>query len=191
MSNDGATQAVARFIRGTTFASIPEPVRESARRTIADTVAVFLAGSGGDVVPHLREYLKRNPSPGAAPVIGWGTSVTPEVAAMVNGALGHALDYDEVTTLYPAHPSVPILSALLASQEPASLDGESLLVAYVTGFEVGGQIARGAGTRRGRSRSSPPSPPSRRPATFPRTRSAPPSASLPPSPPACSGTSAR
>ena len=145
MSNDGATQAVARFIKETTFASIPEPVRESARRTIADTVAVFLAGSGGDVVPHLREYLKRNPSPGAAPVIGWGTSVTPEVAAMVNGTLGHALDYDEVTTLYPAHPSVPILSALLASQEPASLDGESLVTAYVTGFEVGGQIARGIG----------------------------------------------
>lgn len=145
MSNDGATQAVARFIRGTAYQSIPEPVREAARRTIADTVAVFLAGSGGDVVPHLREYLKRNPSPGAAPIIGWGTSATPEVAAMINGALGHALDYDEVTTLYPAHPSVPVLSALLASQEPASLDGESLLAAYVTGFEVGGQIARGIG----------------------------------------------
>ena len=69
MSDEGATQAVARFIKETTLASVPEPVRESARRTIADTVAVFLAGSGGDVVPHLREYLKRNPAPGSAPVI--------------------------------------------------------------------------------------------------------------------------
>jgi 2-methylcitrate dehydratase PrpD len=145
MSDGGATRAVARFIKETTFASIPEPVRESARRTIADTVAVFLAGSGGDVVPSLREYLKRNPSPGAAPVIGWGTSATPEVAAMVNGTLGHALDYDEVTTLYPAHPSVPILAALLASPEPAALDGQALVTAYVIGFEVGGQIARGIG----------------------------------------------
>lgn len=144
MSNHGATQAVARFIRGTTFASVPEPVRESARRTIADTVAAFLAGSGGEVAPHLREFLKRNPSPGPAPVIGWGTSVTPEVAAMVNGTLGHALDYDEVTTLYPAHPSVPVLAALLASRAPA-LDGESLITAYATGFEAGGQIARGLG----------------------------------------------
>jgi 2-methylcitrate dehydratase PrpD len=145
MSNDGATRAVARFVRETTFDSIPEPVREAARRTIADTVAVFLAGSSGEVVPQLREYLKRNPAPGAAPVIGWGTSATPEVAAMVNGTLGHALDYDEVTTLYPAHPSVPVLAALLASSEPARLDGKSLVTAYVTGFEVGGQIARGIG----------------------------------------------
>lgn len=145
MSNGGATRAVARFIKETAFSSIPEPVRESARRTVADTVAVFLAGSGGDVVPSLREYLKRNPSPGPAPVIGWGTSATPEVAAMVNGTLGHALDYDEVTTLYPAHPSVPILAALLASREPAALDGEALVTAYVIGFEAGGQIARGIG----------------------------------------------
>jgi 2-methylcitrate dehydratase PrpD len=145
MNSDGATRAVARFIRRTTYASIPEPVRDSARRTIADTVAVFLAGSGADVVPHLREYLQRNPAPGVAPIIGWGTTATPEVAAMVNGALGHALDYDEVTTLYPAHPSVPILAALLAAQEPARLDGESLVTAYVVGFEVGGQIARGIG----------------------------------------------
>src|ERR1700753_3103264 len=115
MSNDGPPRAVSRFTRKTTSASAPEPVRELARRTIADTVAVFLAGSGGDVVPHLREYLKRNPSPRAAPIIGWGVGATPEVAAMVNGALGHALDYDEVTTLYPAHPSVPVLAALLAS----------------------------------------------------------------------------
>lgn len=145
MSADGATRAVARFIKETTTASIPEQVRDAARRTIVDTVAVLLAGSGGDVVPHLRSYLKRNPSPGESPVIGWGVNVTPEVAAMVNGALGHALDYDEVTTLYPAHPSVPILAALLASREPASLDGESLVTAYVIGFEVGGQIARGLG----------------------------------------------
>ena len=57
MSNDGATRAVARFIRETTYPSIPEPVRESARRTIADTVAVFLAGSGGDVVPRVAGQL--------------------------------------------------------------------------------------------------------------------------------------
>ncbi|HEX4833913.1 MAG TPA: MmgE/PrpD family protein [Trebonia sp.] len=145
MTDGGATRAVARFITQVTYGSIPEPVREAARRTIADTIAVLLAGSGGEVVPPLREYLKRNPSPGSAPVIGWGTSATPEVAAMVNGTLGHALDYDEVTTLYPAHPSVPILAALLASPEPAALDGEALVTAYCTGFEVGGQIARGIG----------------------------------------------
>jgi 2-methylcitrate dehydratase PrpD len=145
MDGNGATRAVARFIGATTFASIPEPVREAARKTIADTVAVFLAGSGGDVVPPLRAYLKRNPAPGPAPVIGWGTTTTPEVAAMVNGTLGHALDYDEVTTLYPAHPSAPILAALLSCQEPAVLDGQTLVTAYAIGFEVGGQIARGLG----------------------------------------------
>jgi 2-methylcitrate dehydratase PrpD len=145
MTNAGATREVARFIKQTTFASIPEPVRESARRTIADTIAVVLAGSGGDVVPHLREYVRRNAAPGSSAIIGWGTRTTPEVAAMVNGTLGHALDYDEVTTLYPAHPSVPILTALLASPHPQALSGNALVTAYTVGFEAGGQIARGIG----------------------------------------------
>jgi 2-methylcitrate dehydratase PrpD len=142
---EGATRAVARFVRATTYASIPGQVRESARQVIADTIAVMLAAAGSDVVPALREYLRRNPAPGAAPVIGWPARVAPEVAAMINGTLGHALDYDESTSLYPAHPSAPILAALLSCQEPAALTGQALLTAYVTGFQAGGQIARGIG----------------------------------------------
>jgi 2-methylcitrate dehydratase PrpD len=142
---DGATRAVARFVRASSYASISRQVRESARQVIADTVAVMLAAAGSDVVPALRAYLSRNPAPGPAPVIGWGVTATPEVAAMLNGTLGHALDYDESTSLYPAHPSAPILAALLSGREPAALDGPTLLTAYVTGFEAGGQIARSIG----------------------------------------------
>jgi 2-methylcitrate dehydratase PrpD len=136
---------VARFVRASTYASIPEQVRESARQVITDTIAVMLAAAGSDVVPALCGYLRRNPAPGAAPVIGWPARVAPEIAAMINGTLGHALDYDESTSLYPAHPSGPILAALLSCQEPAALDGQALLTAYVTGFQAGGQIARGIG----------------------------------------------
>jgi 2-methylcitrate dehydratase PrpD len=136
---------VAQFVSATTYASIPAQVRESARQVIADTIAVMLAAAGSDVVAALHEYLRRNPAPGPAPVIGWPARVTPEIAAMINGTLGHALDYDESTSLYPAHPSGPILAALLSCQEPAVLDGQTLLTAYVTGFQAGGQIARGIG----------------------------------------------
>lgn len=145
MTAGGATRAVARFIGSTTYASIPAQVRESARQVITDTVAVMLAAAGSDVAPALREYLRRNPAPGAASVIGWPERVAPEVAAMLNGTLGHALDYDESTSLYPAHPSAPILAALLSGQQPTALDGQALLTAYVTGFQAGGQIARGIG----------------------------------------------
>jgi 2-methylcitrate dehydratase PrpD len=142
---DGATLAVARFVRATSYASIPAQVRESARQVMADTVAVMLAAARSEVGPPLREYLGRNPAPGAAPVIGWPDRVAPEIAAMINGTLGHALDYDESTSLYPAHPSGPILAALLSCQEPAALDGQALLTAYVTGFQSGGLIARAVG----------------------------------------------
>lgn len=145
MTADGATRAVARFVRATTYASIPWQVHESARQIIADTVAVMLAAAGSEVVPPLREYLRRNPAPGVAPVIGWPARVAPEVAAMINGTLGHALDFDESTSLYPAHPSAPILAALLSCQEPTALDGQALLTAYIAGFQAGGQIARGLG----------------------------------------------
>ncbi|GIT14006.1 MAG: hypothetical protein CM1200mP35_08260 [Chloroflexota bacterium] len=38
-------------------------------------------------------------------------------AALVNGAIGHALDYDDITEVTKTHPTVVLLPALLALAE--------------------------------------------------------------------------
>ena len=60
------------------------------------------------------------PKPAAraqASVIGHPTRLPALSAALVNGAAGHALDYDDVNLAMPGHPSVAILPGLLALAE--------------------------------------------------------------------------
>ncbi len=62
------------------------------------------------------------------------------MAALVNGTFGHALDFDDVLSLMPAHPSAVIIPALCAASRAGKLAGSAFIEAYVIGVEVGGQI---------------------------------------------------
>jgi 2-methylcitrate dehydratase PrpD len=64
------------------------------------------------------------------------------MAALVNGTFGHALDFDDVLSMMPAHPSAVILSALCADARLGELPGKALIEAYVIGIEVGGKIGQ-------------------------------------------------
>ena len=57
-------------------------------------------------------------------------------AALVNGAAGHALDYDDVNIAMPGHPSVAILPGLLALAEAKASSGRDVLTAFVAGYET-------------------------------------------------------
>jgi 2-methylcitrate dehydratase PrpD len=64
------------------------------------------------------------------------------VAALANGALGHALDFDDVSHTLGGHPSVPVVPAALAAAETSGATGAELLLGYVAGVEVETQVAR-------------------------------------------------
>jgi 2-methylcitrate dehydratase PrpD len=88
-------------------------------------------------------YVTAMRADGVAPLLGRGVSAAPETAALVNGTFGHALDYDDVLSMMPAHPSAVILAAVLASLDGKAVSGRSLIEAYVVGVEVGGKIGMG------------------------------------------------
>jgi 2-methylcitrate dehydratase PrpD len=66
-------------------------------------------------------------------------------AALVNGAAGHALDYDDTHSLMSGHPTVPVLPAALALAEDLDRSGAELLAAFVAGVEVECRLAAGIG----------------------------------------------
>lgn len=140
----GATQAIAEFIARTPFPPLPPDAPEKAAKAIADTFAVMLAGAGSSEVrePLLR-YAGAGHERGPVPLLGTGLSASPETAALVNGTFAHALDYDDVLSIMPGHPSAVILAATLASLDGTRVTGKSFLDAYVTGIEVGGKIGLG------------------------------------------------
>src|SRR5262245_43353071 len=116
----GATEAIAEFISRTSYADFPPEAPEKAGKAIADTFAVILAGAGSEEAEPLLRYAGAGEERGPVPILGTGATTSPETAALVNGTLGHALDYDDVLSMMPAHPSAVILASALAS-----LDGRT------------------------------------------------------------------
>lgn len=143
--SSSATEAIAEFVAATTLEDIDDATVDAASRVVTDTVGVMLAGLTSEVAPSLLKVLDDATRSGPANVVGLGVCATPEVAAMVNGTLGHALDFDDVIEMYPGHPSSIVVGALLASASPARLDGDVLLEAYIVGIEAGARIGKAIG----------------------------------------------
>src|SRR5919108_1230705 len=136
----GLTEALAQFIHDKTLQDFPPEALDRAKKALADTFAVILAGAASGVAPPLWRYVEQASDSGASPILGGGRTVSAEMAALINGTFGHALDFDDVLSMMPAHPSAVILPALIADLRAGTLSGRALLEAYVMGVEVGGKI---------------------------------------------------
>lgn len=139
----GATATIAEFIHRTSAQDFPADTAEKAKKVIADTYAVLLAGVSSEVSEPMMRYVEQSRESGPSPILGTGITASAETAALVNGTFGHALDYDDVLSMMPAHPSVVIVAALLASLNGQRVSGKDMLEAYVIGVEVGGKIGVG------------------------------------------------
>ena len=136
----GLTETIAHFIADNALTTIPPAAIDKAKKVVTDTFAVILAGAGSEVAPPLMRYLEQAGGGGESPILGTALSSTPELAALVNGTFGHALDFDDVLSIMPAHPSAVILPALLANAGKHKVSGAQLLEAYIIGIEVGAKI---------------------------------------------------
>ena len=135
-------QRIAEFIVETSGADIPERSYEAVRKAVYDCVGVTLAGS---VQPHgemIVNFAKREGGSGESTIIGSGHKTSASMAALANGTLGHALDYDDMGGF--GHPSVALLPAALAIGEQKGISGRDLLAAYIVGFEVGNRLSKGS-----------------------------------------------
>ena len=59
--------------------------------------------------------------------------LTPAVAALLNGALGHSLDFDDTHADSSLHPSAPVVPAAFAVGEMVGASGRDVLTAIVAG----------------------------------------------------------
>lgn len=140
------TAAVAAFIREMTDTPVPRAARERARLVIADSVSCIIAGAGSELAPAMAAYLETQPG-SVSPVLGTAWTATPQTAAMVNGAFGAALDFDDL--LSPTHPSAVVVAALCSALPDREVPGVEFIDAYVVGIEVGAKIAAALGRGRG------------------------------------------
>lgn len=134
----GISDMLSRHVATATWESLPEAAREGARQVLLDATGVIYAASG--LAPEAKPFIIVARSQGVGPcaILGTGEKVQPLAAALANGALAHAVDFEDAFDRAPAHPNaslVPVLLALAQSQGP--VDGRR----FLTALAVGGDIA--------------------------------------------------
>ena len=144
-----ATQQLADFIVNAGFERIPETALKTAREAILDAIGVALAGAGEPASKIMTEYVRQagGRRKGVAGVIAGGFRTAPSAAALANGTLMHALDYDDVAPDWLGHPTAPLLPVVLALGEAGLISGKEALAAYIIGFEVESRVGRALGSQ--------------------------------------------
>lgn len=126
-----------------TFADLPNDVRTVAEQSILDWFGCALAGSREPLADILRDEFAADQ--GAASLIGSTGRADLYRAAMINGAIGHALDFDDTSPAMGGHPTVPMLPAILALAETGRRPGAHVVTAYVVGMEIQSAIGTSIG----------------------------------------------
>src|ERR1043165_1745891 len=133
------TETLAGYVADLKFADIPPEVLERAKVLTLDFLgSAIRARRDAESTPSLLNMLEALAldGKGGATVFGDSKTWTPAVAALLNGALGHSLDFDDTHADSSLHPSAPVVPAAFAVGEMVGASGRDVLTAIVAGYEV-------------------------------------------------------
>ena len=137
MANETAT--LAAYVADLKFTDIPPEVLERAKVLTLDFLgSTIRARRDAESTASLLKMLEALAldGKGDSTVFGDGKTWTPAVAALLNGALGHSLDFDDTHADSSLHPSAPVVPAAFAVGEMVGASGRDVLTAIVAGYEV-------------------------------------------------------
>jgi len=126
---------------------LAEEAAAAARCCLLDWLGVSLAAVVEPEARILARVAAGWRSGGDARLLSGGLAA-PAVAALVNGGLSHALDFDDTHIPSVMHGSGPLWAALLAVGGARRLPPQRLLAAFAAGFQVGAALGgEGVGVR--------------------------------------------
>lgn len=124
------------------FEDIPERVVASTKQALLDTLAVGWAGWAAEGVAPVLDYIQ-TAGPGASSLWGHEQKLPAPAAALGNGLLAAALDFDIVHDGAIAHTHIVMLPALLAVAEATNTHGRDFMAAYMGGCETAVRLGSG------------------------------------------------
>ena len=130
------TKRIAEYVTATDIEDFPPDAIEAAKGAIMDCLACTLAGSRESLSDILCRYVAAEGSALIASVVGRGFRTSAANAALLNRAMAHALDYDDITRITKTHPTAVLLPASLAVAEEFGASGKDMLLGYMSGLEV-------------------------------------------------------
>lgn len=137
------TRDLARWSSALAAAQVSDSATTWAKHALLDWFGVTIAGSREDLAPLLLEEFGGKDGP--VTLVALGARAKAHDAALINGTLSHALDYDDVNADMGGHPTAPVAAAALALGESLGKSGRDVLLAFIAGYEVECQIGAMAG----------------------------------------------
>jgi 2-methylcitrate dehydratase PrpD len=136
------TLALAEKASGLRYDQISPAAKTVAGHCLLDWFGVTLAAWNEPLAEILAADIADEGGAAQSTVVGRGAKVPVRQAALLNGAMSHALDFDDVNFAMGGHPTVPIAATVLALGEHLGVDGKRLIEAFAAGFETECRIGR-------------------------------------------------
>ena len=144
----GRNQQLVSYIAATATRKFPGEIIDAAKRALVDFLGVAVGAHNDAPVRPVLATVKRWSATGSARIF-IGGQTTPALAALANGTMAHAMDFDDTHPGGAGHPSACCWSAALAIAEHHDIDERSAMAAFLTGYEVmcklGGGYVMGVG----------------------------------------------
>lgn len=128
-------------------AALPATTRAFARLSLFDWMVVARAGAQEPVSRIVRDLVEAEGGRPLATLVGTDRKAPPRAAALANGTISHALDYDDTHFAHVGHPSVAILPAALAVAEAEDAPAARVAEAFAIGAEASCRIGLVLGRR--------------------------------------------
>ncbi|MBI2907722.1 MAG: MmgE/PrpD family protein [Chloroflexi bacterium] len=134
----------AEIVAQTRYADLPPDTVEVTKKSILDTIGVAVAATGLVREPKtVVDLLKEAGGKEEATVWGFGGKLPAWAAAFANGAMAHALDYDDVFDDEAVHPSATTVPAALAvAERAAGVSGKDFITAVALGNDIIGRLGK-------------------------------------------------
>ncbi len=130
----------ADYAAGLATADLPEDALHAAKRCVVDWFASAIRGGLEPPATLLMEAYADSLGRGSAVLYPSGEKADPMMAALINGAAVHTIEFDDITRDALHHPGAPVISAALALAQAKDGDGNALLRSIIAGYEVSNRL---------------------------------------------------
>ena len=130
------TKIFSDFVSQATLQNFNDEMIFFSKMSMIDWCGVAYAAKEEPVSKIVTKLIEEEQTKGHSKLISNGKEVSAKSAALVNGTIGHALDYDDTHFLFTGHPTASAFPTSLALGEELGSSIDEMMLAYMCGVEI-------------------------------------------------------
>ena len=132
------SKQLAQYITDAVYDDLDDITIETTKKSLLDALGVTLAASGlNDACLVFVDLAERSGGKPESTIIGFDAKVPMIAAAFANGAMAHALDFEDAHDTALVHPNAAAIPAALAAAEAlGAVDGKQFIAAVAVACDL-------------------------------------------------------